>query len=250
MNDNYTIKEGYDLPSKGLIYSKPVKSHVELRSMTTRDEMRRTSPSNTPYKNLAELIESCMIEKPAIHVYDMCLGDYEYLLHKLRVVTYGSSYKMAVGCPHCGNVFDMTVDLDTLEVKKFSKEEFENALIVELPVSGHRITLKYQTPRILDEIELRSKELSKKAKGGDYRAVVSLQLAIDTVDGNKLSVMDLEEFVYNLPQRDSNKILNTLTKLNKMVGLDTEIVTKCTSCGGEILTFFRFGPEFFRPSED
>ena len=35
---NYTIGEGMELPSKGKIYNVPVASHVELRSMTARDE--------------------------------------------------------------------------------------------------------------------------------------------------------------------------------------------------------------------
>ena len=72
---NYTIGEGMDLPSKGLIYNKPVKSYVELRSMTARDEMKRLAPSTSQFKTLADIIEGCMIEKPAIHVYDMALGE-------------------------------------------------------------------------------------------------------------------------------------------------------------------------------
>ena len=90
---DYTIMEGYELPSKGKIYAENVNPHIELRSMTARDEMKRLSPSSTPLKTLADIIEDCFIEKPAIHVYDMCLGDYEYLLHRLRIVTYGDSYK-------------------------------------------------------------------------------------------------------------------------------------------------------------
>ena len=65
---NYTIAEGYELPSKGKIYSVAVNPHVELRSMSARDEMKRLSPSSTQFKKLADIIEGCMIEKPAIHV--------------------------------------------------------------------------------------------------------------------------------------------------------------------------------------
>ena len=58
---NYTIVESYELPSKGLIYDTKIEPHVELRSMTTREEMRRLAPSNTPLKVLSEIIETCMI---------------------------------------------------------------------------------------------------------------------------------------------------------------------------------------------
>ena len=70
----FTIMEGYTLPSKGKIYSENVNPLIELRSMTAREEMRRLSPSSTPLKTLADIIEDCCIEKPAIHVYDMSLG--------------------------------------------------------------------------------------------------------------------------------------------------------------------------------
>ena len=67
--NDFTIMEGYELPSKGKIYvEKTVNPHVELRSMTAREEMRRLSPSSTPLKTLADIIEDCCIEKPAIHV--------------------------------------------------------------------------------------------------------------------------------------------------------------------------------------
>ena len=92
----YTIGEGVELPSRGLIYDKKVNSYVELRSMTARDEMKRLAPSPARFKVLADIIEGCMIEKPAIHVYDMALGDYEYLLHKLRIITYGVEHQKEV----------------------------------------------------------------------------------------------------------------------------------------------------------
>ena len=41
---NYTIGEGMELPSKGLIYDTPVNAYVELRSMTARDEMKDFLP--------------------------------------------------------------------------------------------------------------------------------------------------------------------------------------------------------------
>ena len=58
---NYTLMEGYELPSKGKIYDEPVNAHIELRSMTARDEMKRLAPSTTPLKTLADIIEGCML---------------------------------------------------------------------------------------------------------------------------------------------------------------------------------------------
>ena len=122
----YTIGEGLDLPSKGQIYPNFAPAQVELRSMTARDEMKRLSPSTTQFKNLAEIIEGCMIEKYPVHVYDMALGDYEYLLHRLRIVTYGDEYKIAVKCSNCGEIVETTAHLDELKVVEFDENKLTN----------------------------------------------------------------------------------------------------------------------------
>jgi DNA-directed RNA polymerase subunit RPC12/RpoP len=250
---NYTMSEGYSLPSKGLIYDKPFSPIVALRSMTTREEMKRLSPSNTPYKLLSDIIEDCLVTKLPMHVYDLCLGDYEYLLHKLRVVSHGPEYKMSVVCPNCGSRVDTVINLDDIETLDYKVEDWKNLLHLKLPKSNHDIVLKYETPRMLDEIALKTADLKKKTKDAtiDYELLVTLESVIDTVDGQKLGYVDQETFINQLPVSDMDKILNQIQKINKQVGLKTDsIQVKCDNCGYEISTFFRFGSEFFRPTED
>lgn len=249
--ENYTIAEGYELPSKGLIYKEEVNKNIELRSMTGRDELKRLSNSNTPFKALSDIIEGCMIEKPKIHVYDMCLGDYEFLLHKLRVISYGPEYKISAICPLCGNVIDSSIDLDTLEVKDFNMEEFDAIRTFTLPKTGKEITIKFQTPRMLDKISSEAKELSRKHKDSetDFNTLVTLTNAIESIDGNKVEPFKLEAFINQLPVKDFNTIRNHIDKLNDYVGLDTRFTLTCSSCGGEIPQRFRIGSEFFRPVE-
>jgi endogenous inhibitor of DNA gyrase (YacG/DUF329 family) len=247
---NYTIGEGMELPSKGKIYDKPVNSYVELRSMTARDEMKRLSPSTSQFKVLADIIEGCMIEKPAIHVYDMALGDYEYLLHRLRIVTYGDSYKVAIRCPYCGKEVETIAHLNHLGVKEFDQETFEKAKTITLPRSGHVITLNHQSPRSLDENESKVKDLRRKYKNAEtsFELLVLLTSAIDTVDGNKLDSVKLETFVNNLPAMDMNLIVNSIDELNGTVGIENRLIVDCPACGGEVQTTFRYGTEFFRPT--
>ena len=247
---NYTIAEGYELPSKGKIYDVEVDPHVELRSMTARDEMKRLSPSSTQFKKLADIIEGCMIEKPKIHVYDMALGDYEFLLHKLRIVTYGPEYKMTLVCPHCGKTFETEANLEQLQIKDFDEDAFSKLQTFKLPVSGDTVRLKFQTPRMLDDIELQTKEAKRKYRSADieFDLLFLLKNVIDEVNGVKLSPEKLETYINQLPAKDMTKIVNTIDSLNACVGVDSSLYVDCTECGGEVRTFFRFGSEFFRPS--
>lgn len=248
---NYTIAEGYALPSKGLIYSKKIDPNIELRSMTARDEMKRLNPSATQFKTLADIIDGCIVEKPGISVYDMALGDYEYLLHKLRVVTYGDEYKIVVGCPHCGkDAIEAIAHLDDLEVKDFDIEDIEELRTFQLPRSNHTITIRFTTPRMLDEIDSRAKEMRRKFKDAaiDFKTLVSTQLSIEAVDGTPLDATKAETFISKLPAADLLKIQMNVERLNNSIGLRNEMHVTCPDCGGDILTFFRFGPEFFRPT--
>jgi hypothetical protein len=246
----YTIAEGYELPSKGKIYNVKVDSQVELRSMTARDEMKRLSPSNSQFKKLADIIEGCMIEKPKVKVYDMALGDYEFLLHKLRIVTYGPKYKISVGCPHCGHTFETEADLEQLQILDFDEEKFKSLQTITLPVSGDVVKLKFQTPRMLDDIEAKTKEMKRKFRDAEleFNLMILLEEIIDEVNGIKLDPMKAEAYVSKLPARDMTKIVNSLDALNECIGLDTSLFVDCPNCTSEVKTFFRFGTEFFRPT--
>lgn len=250
--ENIVIKEDYRLPSKGKVYKGVnVNPEVSITSMTTEHEMRRLSHTDTPYKNMAEIIDECLITKPGISSYDMCFGDYQYLLHKLRVVTYGPIYKIDTICPYCGTVNSKEINLDELEVKEYT-EDLNNLFEIKLPKTGKTITLKMQTPRMLDKISQRVKEMNKKAPDmkGDPSILYTLESIIDKVDGELLDEVKLGNFVRKLPMMDTNYILKTAEKLNSKVGVNTEIENVCSVCGVDYKTTFPITPEFFGPSID
>jgi hypothetical protein len=247
----YTISESYSLPSRGLIYDKKVDPNFTVRSMTTSEEMKRLSPTEVPYRVMSEIIEDCLTTKLDIPVYDLCIGDYQFLLHKLRIVTYGPEYKMAIQCPNCGEVSTSVVNLDELSVSEYD-DSIQDLMSVHLPQIDKKIELKIQTPRSIEEVATRTKEIKKKMKDLSYdpSLIVTLQSIIKTVDGQVLNPASLESFVRKLPMKDANILLQAAKKLNEKVGLDTSVVAKCGSCGYDVVTTFRFTPEFFGPSID
>jgi hypothetical protein len=244
-----TINESFTLPSKGLIYDKPINPNITLRSMTTMEEMKRLSPSDTPYKLMADIIEDCITsEKLGMKIYDLCLGDYQYLLHKLRTVTYGTEYKMIITCPHCGQIVDSTADLDTLDVMEYD-DTYLDLINITLPVTGKLIELKYQTPRDLDIVSFKKREMQRKTKSNlDYSLLFTTISLIKKVDGQVLNPVALEEFVKKLPMKDISFILAEAEKLNGKVGVDNSITATCGQCGNEVVTSFRITSEFFGPT--
>lgn len=246
---DYTIAESYTLPSLGKVYDHEINPHIKLRSMTTTEEMKRLSPSDRPYENLAEIIDDCLIEKPDISAYDLCVGDFQFLLHKLRIVTYGPMYKAQITCPYCGVPTEKIINLEDLKVIEYS-EELDKYFEIDLPISKKHIKLRMQTPRILDEVTIRTNELRKKAPDytGDPAFLFTLQSLIVEVDGKKPDPVKLEDWIKQLPMKDTNVILIANDVLSRKVGIDTNFDTVCKVCQLDFKSSFRFTSEFFRPT--
>lgn len=247
--EDYIIKEDYTLPSMGKVYSRPVDPNFTIRSMTTAEEMKRLGKSDLPNKLLSEIIDDCLVKKPGISAYDMCVADYQYVLHKLRVVTYGPDYKITSYCPICGSLNKKTVNLDELKVSEYS-DDYKNLLNVILPRTGKKVQLRLQTPRILDEVYAKTKDQAKRFPDskGDLAVLFNLESLIVTVDDQALNPAQLEQFVRTLPMQDTNYILQTIRKID--IGIDMNIECKCDHCGSDYPISLPFNGEFFGPSID
>lgn len=249
---NYSIAEEFRLPSQGKVYSVNVKPAGKIRSMTTQEEMKRLAPAERAYKNICEVIDDCIVEDIGISAYDMCLADYQYLLHRLRVCTYGSEYTVSSRCPFCGTESDRKFDLTDLEVRYYDNDNFATLSEFILPKTQKKIKLKMQTPRIVDDINERAKELKRKSRGtsGESAFLFTVESLIDTVNGDKLDPIKKEDFVRNLPMMDTNYILKSAQKLVESFGVDTVIKCECPVCGLDYNGSFRITSEFFGPSID
>ena len=248
---NYTVSGIYTLPSLGKIYGEGINPTFTIRSMTTNEEMRRLNPSERPHKVLADIIDDCLVDKPGISSYDMCFGDFQFLLHKLRIITYGSDYKISSICPYCGGENSGSINLEQLQVHTYT-DDLQKYFEFDLPSTKKHIKIRLQTPHMLDDIELRNKELKKKSSGatGDSAFLLNMDSIVEKIDGVVPNPIDKTEFLRNLPMADTNTILAYSTKLNDSIGIDTLLEIDCESCGLTYNTRFRTTTEFFRPSLD
>ena len=244
-----TIVENYTLPSKGLIYDNPINPEITIRSMTLAEEMRRLQISDDAYRPMSEVIDDCIETKLPMSSYDMCLGDYQFLLHKLRIVTYGSNYKMSVICPVCGEQNDLVLDLNTLGINELPNN-YEELMSIKLPRTGDTVKIKFQTPRMLDKISRDIKEMKKQFPDlkGNPNTLLTIQNTVDEINGRKMLPQALQEYLKNLPMMDISYLVQAISKLSDSVGIDPAINVRCKNCGVESQASFRFTPEFFTPT--
>ena len=250
---DYTIANTFTLPSKGLVYSKKINPEVTLRAMTTAEEMKRLNHSDRSYKPLADVIDACIVNDIGISAYDLCIADYQFLMHKLRIVTYGTDYKTITKCPICLSENHHTLNLEKdLDLIEFDEDLYNRCSNIILPVTKKSIKIRMQSPRMIDDISLQVKEVKKhqKSNSQDPAFLITLYNLIETVDNNKYADFELEEFIQNLPMRDTNYILKAAQCLNTFFGLDSVIIENCDLCGLDYTTSFQVTSEFFGPSID
>lgn len=249
---NNTIVESYVLPSKGKVYDIEVVPEVRIRSMTTAEEQKRLAHTDFPYKMLCEIIDDCLVQSPGISSYDMCIGDYQFLLHKLRVVTYGSDYKMDIVCPYCGENLHESINLDDLPVLSYM-EDMDKYFQFDLPKSGNHIKLRPQTPRMLDRVSEKVREMKRRSNNNmksDPTLTYTVSSLIEEVDGKKPDALKLDQWVEDLPMMDVNTIISYAEKCNSLIGIDTTLTVTCDNCNMNFISQMRMTPEFFRPSLD
>jgi hypothetical protein len=113
---------------------------VVLRKMTGREEAILADKRNQRNggKLVTELIHSCLVRLgdlpkngPSM-VEDMYSADRNFLLLKLRAITFGSELPARYTCPACNESLQITEDLDELPVRTLADGEPPDDVVVEL----------------------------------------------------------------------------------------------------------------------
>lgn len=247
--ENSRIVENLCLPSKGLIYEEEVNPEVELSSMKTKHEMLRLSATEESQKVMAQIVDDCIVNDIGISSYDLCLGDFQYLLYKLRVVTFGPEYELQARCPYCGFENTIILNIDELPIHEYD-DSLADLLEFTLPVTEQKVKLTMQTPRMLDRINTRVRENNKRRKNTSENATVlyTIIACLEEIDGEPIEAASIEQWVRELPLADSNAILYRIDEINNSLGIELDSLAKCNVCGADFIAPFRVNNSFFRPN--
>ena len=248
MNFNHVaIQETFDLPSGGRGYPNGQPKSVTLRAMTTMEEKQRLAGNG--FGSLINLIQSCVVDEN-VKVEDLSMFDVLFLMYKLRIVTYGSDYKLYVVCPSCGEEVELVVNLDNLETIYADDDYTPNFIIDELPISHDKVEARLITAKDILEIEREGRKIKQKFPKyeGDPEYIARYVHKIVSINGETPVYAEVQNWVETLNARDLRQFDIEYAKIDGKYGIQTEINEICPKCGEEISRGMPVTSEFFRPT--
>jgi len=141
------------LPSRGLAYVDCDES-IMIKPFTFAQERKLRSIKSAAHgvKTINSLVEDCT---QGLDFASMTLEDKNYILFKLREISYGESYVVSHQCGDCGALNKLTVNISEVPVE-YAEDGYQEPITITLPDTQQEV--KFVTPRCKDEHYLSSAE--------------------------------------------------------------------------------------------
>lgn len=169
---------------------------IEFRPFLVKEEKilmiaQESEDTSMILNAMKDIVKNCTFEK--VDVDELASYDLEYLFLQLRAKSVGEIIDLQVKCDKCGELNQLQVNLEEVEIKKPTKE-VDNKVILENNIG---ITLKPISVKDVDGISDKVEDFTK-----------TLSLCIDTIfdDNNVYNVKDvspseLETFVESMSHK-------------------------------------------------
>ena len=242
------------LPSQGKLYPSDHPFHdtmaVEVRSMTAREEDLLTSTAlQKSGQVINKLVEACLCNK-SVNVDTLLTGDRDAILIALRVIGYGSSYKVKLGCPECEASFAHTFELNKLHIKSLGAEPVSpgvNRFTFQLPLSKAVVDFKLLTCGEEKEISVQEEMRKKIGTQSESKVTTRLFHSIISINGQE-DRGKIATISSNLRAGDSRALRKYITKVEPTIDMSQS--AQCTSCGATSEVDVPLTANFFWPDDD
>lgn len=209
------------LPSSGQV--------IEYRPFLVKDEKvllmaMEGNDVKEMIKALKQLIETCSLTK--IDVNKLSLIDLEYFFIKVRSKSVDNISKLSYRCKNtveekeCGNIVNINVNLDNIEVTK-SKDYTDIIMLTS------EIGLKMKMPNVQSLNHFNTQEASFDEQMNVIASSVDSIFDKDNVY-NDFSLKEIVEYLGNLTQKQFTEIKNFFDNLPK---IKHEVPFHCNKCG-------------------
>jgi hypothetical protein len=228
------------LPSQGLFYKNKKKS-IRVGYLTAQDENLLMS-LNYDTKTLISTLVRQKIYEPDIRIEDLLESDVEAILIFLRNTAFGTKYNLSTVDPLTNIRFDVSVDIDELNIKELPIKPDDSGLFsVNLPKSND--TIKFKLLTYGEKITL-EKELDTYPSGIVPPTITrKLEASVISINGND-SRENIVKYIQQMPIMDSQVLRNTIRDCEPRFDLSKTV--KAPS-GEMVNVSINFGLEFFRP---
>lgn len=218
------------LPSRGLAYVDCDES-VMIRPFTFAQEKKLRSIKGTGHgvRVINELVRECV---QGLDFDSMTLEDKNYILFKLREISYGDSYVISTDCRECGATNKLTVDISNVPVE-YAEDGYQEPFTITLPDTKQEV--KFVTPRCKDEKYF---DDASKLTDNLYRFALSV--------GKYSEQKVIKGFFEGTTVRDIAFFREELTK--SRYGMNKNMSYECASCGAVTESFIPFSDSFFSAS--
>ena len=200
-----------DLPTAG-VFTNGVGS-IEIRPFTFEDEkiLRSVKKASEGNNIINTLITRCTKD---LDFNQLSITDKNFILFKLRELSYGPEYPIKAECNSCGNANELTVELNKLPVKY---AELGDAKSTNLVLPDSEVKVEYIFPTAGDE----------KFLNNPGQILDNLWRFIKSIEGHT-ERMIIQGFILKTSGKDITVLRNAI--FSNDYGLQTKVNFICNSC--------------------
>ena len=239
------------LPSRGSYYPEGHPLHnqetIEIKEMTAKEEDILTSKALLEQGvAIDRLLGSLLIDK-TIKTNTLLAGDRNAIMVQARISAYGSSYKVAINCPACGEQNKHEFDLSEVQAAETELHEGverlpNNNILVKLS-NGWEIECKMLDGA--DEKRLvKESERKKKKKLPEAPLTDMLNAIVVSVSGHR-EAETIEKAVAFMPAKDTRMLREAYQAA--IPNVDMSQTFECQTCGHFEDMEIPLSAEFFWP---
>jgi rubredoxin len=214
-----------------------------MRKMTGREEaiLADSKNRNNGGRLVTSLLHSCITQigdQPSngrAAVSQMYSADRNYLLLRLRSITFGSELPASYTCPSCGQSFDQLEDLDELPVRALADGDEPEHIVVELE-DGYvdrdgqvHTALTLRLPTGADE-EAAAGKMRENPSLGKNALLARCMISLGDLPRHRVEALG-PKIMSDLTMTDRRRIDRAMNDAAPGVDLVREL--ECPSCGKE-----------------
>ena len=247
-NQQSALTEVVKMPSRGMVPGVP--KEVTIRAIQRKDKKKLLMSETNDV--LLSLLQYSIVSPTDFNVYNLLPFESEYLLYRLRILTYGPNHTFKQQCRFCGELNDVEMDLNAIPVLELP-DGFKTTFDIPLPVSGNILTCKLLTEGEKATINKQSRELQNATGDENVGLDMIWEARIVAINGEKkLAPIEKTQFMDEMNDYDSEYFMEYYSNYEGNYGLQTKLKYACDKCGKvnesampSIYTFFR--PTFTFP---